>query len=333
MLLRAVFSIVFGIFTSAVIATPSFEISLDVSKDELWPGAPLHLYLNVSRQHDKGSIDGICTISMYSRFDMSMEILDDAGQVVAQYPLESWYPTGHGFQFMVELASAETFRKTIVAHRWISTDLKGGAYTIRVELKAIHFHSGGIKGEKSEQTVIAGLPKDFEFPITILEPNKNEVRKEFQGFFDMARTGANDGNTNRIQRMAFDTIVFARGKLALPFQLALVRESYTHSHDFDWSDDRLLEMFRYIAHSGDADSANQLVTFAMESIFDRFRTGEERDGLGAWRFLDYAIRELHRTGDESIVQATSEYVSTVTPAKKIIPGSFMNGVTNENEDY
>ncbi len=321
-----------------VSAEPLFEVSVEMTKSELFPGEPLIIYLDTTNASDSESDD--YTVMFYSRYHLTVTLLDKNGKVLGMRPAEPWYPNGSGFLFDRNMEPGDVFRKSMILHRWHSTWLEPGNYTLAVEVKSLLARMGA--DPKAEYEHLSGFPKNFRFPIAIQERDDDRVKALFGRILKTAHRVPRTEEEEREKRLADDTIIFAQGPLALPYQLKLIETLYAEDKRFEASENRYLEMFRCIAHSGDVETAKELVAFANSPIFDPYerkakeegmREAENSDRYGAWKYLVFAIYELHSTGDPDIVSITRPFTELVAPPTGMQQFNYLDGGSGRQEDY
>lgn len=308
-----------------------FDITVDIEKQQVIPGMPLYLYLDITRHeaHRRQPMEVRILVNHWLDF---LSITDQDGKEVGQPPKEEWYPACSGFSVNHTLKPGESLRKTLIVHQWRSTDLPPGEYTITLILD----HTLNATKEPKRRTR-PNLFKDFtgafQIPITILPRDDEAVNARFKSLMALATRPAENSLEDKEKFRSFDTILHAQGPLAVPFQLALVQESREEESGLIFFEDRLMELFRYLAHSGDASTAKQLIELASGPALDEEKSAEYANSQGVWWYLLWAIREMHVTGDEDVVRLTSKFFDpTGVPKLGLGRGYYMDCMSFD-EDY
>lgn len=274
-----------------------FDISVDIETQQVIPGMPLYLYMTIKR-HEGGAPEPV-EVEFYTEYRLNLEIRDRAGEVVGARPPESRSVCGQGFMFDVPLKPGESFRKTIMVHQWCSTELPQGEYTIALKIG----RSGGTSTSPLKE--FAG---DFAFPFKILSRDDNAVRERFATLLKTSIDNEGIPRDNKPRFLAMDTLVFAQGPLALPYQLEFVRLSHDQAWGILFEENRIIELFRYIARSGNAETARQLLEFSELPFLDEEKKPEHANSLGVWVYVSWTIRSLHHTGNEEVKAMTQVFV-------------------------
>lgn len=321
----------------SALANPGIELDVSLPKHVIIPGEPAYMLLSVANISDSPDLD--YEIQIDSRYDIEVKLFDEHENLVGERPQESWYPSGSGFRIDKVVAAGTSFRKTMILHRWHSTWLEPGLYTLEVRVRSFRFRLAG--GQSSDFQREAGPREKFSFPIEILQRNDKAVERGFQELLNtVLRATPQSEEEERKKRLAADTIIFAQGSIALPFQLKLVEGLYSFGAKFETSENRFFEMFRYVAHSGNDETAKQLVEFANSPIFADCRKGATARGVegptyvdrrGAWKYLVFAIHELSKSGTPS--NEIRSFVETIPPPRGISEYNYIDGGMGRQEDY
>lgn len=106
-----------------------------------------------------------------------------------------------------------------------------------------------------------------------------------------------------------------------------------HAVDFRQVAHSRLELFRYLAHSGDASTVAQLIALASGPELDEEKSARHANSVGVWWYLLWAIREMHVAGDEDVVRLTSKFFEpTGVPKLGLGMGYYMDCMSFD-EDY
>lgn len=300
-----------------------FDISVDIETRQVVPGMPLYLYVDIKR-HEGGAPDPV-EVEFHSIYRLKLEIRDHLGQIVGARPPETLSVCGAGFMFDVPLKPGQSFRKTIIVHQWCSTELPQGDYTIALKIA----RAGG-----TSTSPLKDFGGDFVFPFTVLPRDDDAVRARFAALLTTSIESEGIPRDNKVRFLAMDTLVFAQGPLALPYQLELVRLSHDQIWGIIFNENRVIELFRYVARSGDARTARQLLEFSELAFLDEEKKPERENSYGVWTYLSWTIRALHHTGDEEIKAFTKAFVEQYPkPYFDNPPGEYMHCMTIWPEEY
>lgn len=303
--------------TSASEYRPDFELSAHLSQDEIRPGAPLFVHLAVARKPNDGI--GAATVSVSSFFDRTkLEILSADGEVTPLRPREPWTPGVLGFSTSKSLLPGESLQKTLIVHRWATTALSPGAYTVRLRVAARY----RLESDGAEYKPIADDPYQVDLPLRVLSPDPKRVTNTFIEFAE--RTIDSEVPVGE-RTMFLDSLILAQGPMALPGQLLLTEYLATDSVLADGDLQDLTKMFWYIVHTGNAETASALVEFSERPAIQDLATGAEPDVKGVWTVLRWAIHELHKTATPEAQQATADFVAAYDEPEPFIGRIFMHG--------
>lgn len=300
-----------------------FDITVDIETQQVIPGMPLYLYLDVTRHKAHRRQPMEVRILGNHWLDL-LSITDQDGKEVGQRPKEEWYSACSEFSVGHALNPGASFRKTLIVHQWCSTDLTPGEYTITLNLDHTLYATKEPK-RRTKPNLFKDFSGTFHFPITIFPRDDDAVKARFKSLMVLATRPADNPLEDQEKFRAFDTILHAQGPLAVPFQLALVLESRKEGFGLIYVESRLMELFRYLAHSGDASTAEQLIELASGPALDEEKTAKYANSEGVWWFVLWAIREMHIRGDKDIVLLTGKFFEpTGVPKLGISMGYYMD---------
>ena len=236
------FRLIVIVFTFAPLTCWAIEdvaISINQVSQEIVQGMPLYLELELENLSEDEDV--VVKISSFGRFSLS--IAGDHVQTTESDQIEEWYPVGTGFDVEFALQAQQRCTKTIIVHRWATTWLTPGHYTVKGFLSEVLVgESSQIGRAISPMENILENPYRFKIPLEILPYEQLQVRQEYQRLQDLGRTS----QFTPEKRLADDTIIFAQGPDALPYKLSLLRRAYVDGIPFETRENRLLEMFRMI---------------------------------------------------------------------------------------
>lgn len=308
-----------------------FDVTADIETQQVIPGMPLYLYMHVFR-HEAQRRKPMDIRMHVPPWIHLLTITDEHGNEVGQRPKEEWYSACSGFMSGHTLKPGESFRKTLIVHQWCNTDLPEGAYTITLNLAHTLFAT-----REPERRTRPNLFKDFsgslQFPITIQPRDDEAVKARFTSLMALATRPAENPLEDKDKFRAFDTIIHAQGPLAVPFQLALAVESHKEEWSLIYVESRVMELFRYLAHSGNASTAAQLIALASGPELDDEKTARRANSVGVWWYLLWAIREMHVTGDEEITRLTGPFFEPTGVPKLGLGRGYYMDCMGFDEDY
>lgn len=329
-----------GLFCLSAQAEPQtlthgeFDITVDIETQQVFPGMPLYLYMTIKR-HEDGAPEPVEVVfsSMGLFGPEELSITDLEGKSMGERPKEPWYPACAGFVVTQMVAPGETMKKTIIVNQWRSTELPEGKYTLAWHFqKNLHIQS---KDKRRKPDPLINFNGKFEFPLVILPRNDDAVRKRFEQILETAVRHADKPTSDKQKFLASDTLIYAQGPLAVPYQLELIRQN-TVAKEYDlWPQNRMLEIFRYFAHEGNAETARLLVDFGKSSLFENLGRPENYSFRGGvWEYLYWAIHELNQSGRPELVAPTQALVDQYgKPTLKVNYGYFMDCWDTAEEDY
>ncbi|MBX3175853.1 MAG: hypothetical protein KF886_00690 [Candidatus Hydrogenedentes bacterium] len=316
--------------TTAVAGTfvpPRFTVTAEISETALIAGAPLYVYLTVTREED-GNPE-LATVSLTSINDnVRLQIDDLNAQEVKRRPRQPW-PAVNGLEFLLfkPLGAGESYTKTLIVHRWSSTALPAGSYTVVVEAPRLNYY---MEKNRSEWHPVLEKPFRKAIPLKILPPDHERVAR----IFDEMLTAVTAESTPWSDRYrALDSIIFAQGPDALASQLGLLAAMEKDTVRFGYGQKEIVTMLWYIVQSADVATARALAALARGPVFGTNLDGEDHSGRGIWPMLGWAIHELHRTGSPEVQAVTKELVEVVPDKPGLVEMTFQHGGMQFDKDY
>lgn len=317
---RPAVSLLLLLLESAVVAgatEPRSALFATLSQDEIHPGAPLYVRISIARD-DSGPEEAV-SVSISSFFDrVKLQILNGDGEAAPGRPDAPWTPGVLGFSTSKSLLPGESLEKTVIVHRWATTALPPGEYTVRVTVAARY----RLDSDSAEYKPISDGPFQADLPLRVLDPDPEQVRRTF---IDLAERSTDDTVPVPERTLALDSLILAQGPLALPGQLRLTEHLAMDRVLADGDLRDLTMMYWYIVKTGDAGTARSLVEFTERPAIQELAAGPAPDVKGVWTILRWAIHELHRTGSSDVQRATRDFVSAYNEPEPFIGRIFMHG--------
>ena len=233
---------------------PRFTMTAKLTQDAIRPGEPLYMSLSVTREPDKLNVPA--SVSITSNYNLVYtRVENDEGIEMPERPNEPWPKGAMGFTSFKSLKSGESFSKTLVVHQWSSTDLEPGDYTVTLVISRATFR---LESSGAERQSISENPVEIVLPLRVLAPDNAHVSRRFDHLVAMT---CDDALPLSDRMLAFDSLIFAQGPLALPSQLDLVEAIASDRVHVAFDQRDLSVLFWYIVHSGNVETAQALVDF------------------------------------------------------------------------
>ena len=267
----------------------SLEWSIKTDKNIFYPGEPILLTLNIKNtgtQEEKVNFgtDGIGAFLM--------EIRDSNGIVVAEGGKIQKYGLSRLGTLLV--TPARTAHKSIVLNRWCSTLLPPGQYHIICNIE-YRLRSESRKKENSEVFKAGPIHKlQLELDITIIEMNKPKFEEMLETLagFEVKPEAQSKGEWLAKRDIAREMLAFTESKLAVPYQLQLLRND-----PYTWFGP---DVVNSLVKSGTLEAATGL----MQIIEDPNIHTKDVKHI----FVDGVYR-LRETGKAEIMSATEGFVT------------------------
>lgn len=296
-----------GLYTSKTIAELPIAIDVVAPERSIVPGEPLYAEVQLRCLQPPGEKVGELISASLEAASFEVSLHNKDGKLVGVPPEEPWYPAGNGFYVVADLAPGEIFRKTLILNWWFATDIEPGEYELAIRLKSI-----GIREAEGNTTKRQKLPSEantWKFPLTFTEPNDEVVKQRFGALLERSLTAEKSPESFMRALFASDSIIFARGPLAVPYQLELLQK--TKEGEFvEWGAGRMLHLFRRFAHSDHPETASELVEFSQSNVFLKQGAKDESTRGGMWELLLWAIHEMHEHGGPDVSAITAPVLAS-----------------------
>lgn len=316
----------FGSATAMGTPLPAFQITAALSATTIHPGEPLYISMTLSRWADtEATVANVLYSSHYGGIDA--QILDHSGKQLEAGAVEAWYPSRVEVTGRCALKSGQSHTRTLIAHRWFSTDLAPGDYTVRLKVGSMTYRMGD---DTTTWHKMFADPVTLDLSLKVLEADDAKVAEVYRKLVEMVIDQSVEPDT---RMRAFDTLIFARSPKAIQAQLELVRQIQagnvreTSATPFLWT------MFRAIAHAGNGETARALVEFTKEPATSSLLRGGEEERWGVWRMLSWAIHELHRIGPDEVRSRTQDFVAKNEEPAPYTEVDFMDGNLGASRSY